>query len=85
MRTLDLSEIQSVSGAGAIAAVLATPVAVFMGAAGTALAAAISPIMFYKATYAEDGSFAKGVCAALNHIAIGPQFGYSMVKKAYNW
>lgn len=85
MRTLELSEIQSVSGAGTIAAVLATPVALFMGATGTALAAAISPVAFYKATYAEDGSFYKGICAGLNHIALGPQFGYSIFKAAKNW
>lgn len=90
MRNLDLSEIQTVSGAGIIrdivelpvtmsqngmtAAIVLSPVAMLVGIGATGAAIMTSPVVAYQ-----NGGlpFFDGISAVLNHIALGPKVGFA--------
>lgn len=82
MRSLNLSEIHSVSGGGACAAIFATGPALLAAAAGTGLAAAISPIVAYQ-NYQKYHSVTKCVSAVASHMTLGLQMGAAFIESAY--
>lgn len=81
MRTLNLTEINQISGAGVPAAVAAFPAAVVMGTGATALAIATSPLVAYQ----QGDGFFDGLEKAIFHSTLGIQMGCHIVNKAYNW
>lgn len=97
MRNLDLSEIQTVSGAGIIkdivelpvtmsqngmtAAIFLSPVAILTGIGVTGVAIMTSPVVAYLNG---DLPFFDGVSTVLNHLALGPKAGLVAFKGISN-
>lgn len=76
MRLLSNTEIENVSGAGTIAAILLAPVAVTAAIGGTLMASLSCPILLYQG---------KGLSGCAIHLGLGLGIGVLIEQSALQW